>query len=161
MQRSISRRSATRRPSGQPEQVTASSTAYSSCGEKRMASASGGGCDRDFITGGGTGRKLREERAVSGRGAAAQDRTSCHRQIDRVKQLSGGSAGIAAYPCAGNDRRKGRGDIQGDYLAGVSNRRKTRGNYRCRSAYHAEKHSLYAARKSRRRHRPSVPSCCG
>lgn len=104
MQRFLDKQTeATRRTSASLEQVTASSTAYSSAVEKSAA--------------------------ASTRLAAAQDRTSAafYRQIDSVKQLSGGLQELQRIQ-AQVRQAKGRGDIsQGDYLALVSETaRKTR-----------------------------------
>ncbi len=94
------------------------------------------------------GRKLREEQAQSAAVAAAQDRTSAafYRQIDSVKQLSGGLQELQRIQ-AQVRQAKGRGDIsQGDYLALVSETaRKTRELTDAEALATQKKHSLYAA----------------
>lgn len=95
MQRFLDKQTeATRRTSASLEQVTASSTAYSSAVEKSAAASTRLAADVDQTRQRveALGRKLREEQAQSAAVAAAQDRTSAafYRQIDSVKQLSGG-----------------------------------------------------------------------
>ncbi|HFG6487367.1 TPA: phage tail length tape measure family protein, partial [Salmonella enterica subsp. enterica serovar Weltevreden] len=122
---------ATRRTSASLDQVTASSTAYSSAVEKSAAASTRLAADVDQTRQRveALGRKLREEQAQSAAVAAAQDRTSAafYRQIDSVKQLSGGLQELQRIQ-AQVRQAKGRGDIsQGDYLALVSETaRKTR-----------------------------------
>ncbi len=115
MQRFLDKQTeATRRTSASLEQVTASSTAYSSAVEKSAAASTRLAADVDQT-------RQRVE--------AAQDRTSAafYRQIDSVKQLSGGLQELQRIQ-AQVRQAKGRGDIsQGDYLALVSETaRKTR-----------------------------------
>lgn len=132
MQRFLDKQTeATRRTSASLEQVTASSTAYSSAVEKSAAASTRLAADVDQTRQRveALGRKLREEQAQSAAVAAAQDRTSAafYRQIDSVKQLSGGLQELQRIQ-AQVRQAKGRGDIsQGDYLALVSETaRKTR-----------------------------------
>lgn len=132
MQRFLDKQTeATRRTSASLEQVTASSTAYSSSVEKSAAASTRLAADVDQTRQRveALGRKLREEQAQSAAVAAAQDRTSAafYRQIDSVKQLSGGLQELQRIQ-AQVRQAKGRGDIsQGDYLALVSETaRKTR-----------------------------------
>ncbi|EAO3575112.1 phage tail tape measure protein, partial [Salmonella enterica] len=132
MQRFLDKQTeATRRTSASLEQVTASSTAYSSSVEKSAAASARLAADVDQTRQRveALGRKLREEQAQSAAVAAAQDRTSAafYRQIDSVKQLSGGLQELQRIQ-AQVRQAKGRGDIsQGDYLALVSQTaRKTR-----------------------------------
>ncbi|ECY3264622.1 phage tail tape measure protein, partial [Salmonella enterica subsp. enterica serovar Saintpaul] len=132
MQRFLDKQTeATRRTSASLEQVTASSTAYSSSVEKSAAASARLAADVDQTRQRveALGRKLREEQAQSAAVAAAQDRTSAafYRQIDSVKQLSGGLQELQRIQ-AQVRQAKGRGDIsQGDYLALVSETaRKTR-----------------------------------
>ncbi|HFW5147103.1 TPA: phage tail tape measure protein [Salmonella enterica subsp. enterica serovar Potsdam] len=132
MQRFLDKQTeATRRTSAGLEQVTASSTAYSSAVEKSAAASTRLAADVDQTRQRveALGRKLREEQAQSAAVAAAQDRTSAafYRQIDSVKQLSGGLQELQRIQ-AQVRQAKGRGDIsQGDYLALVSETaRKTR-----------------------------------
>ncbi|EDT9220651.1 DUF1983 domain-containing protein [Salmonella enterica subsp. indica] len=132
MQRFLDKQTeATRRTSASLEQVTASSTAYSSAVEKSAAASARLAADVDQTRQRveALGRKLREEQAQSAAVAAAQDRTSAafYRQIDSVKQLSGGLQELQRIQ-AQVRQAKGRGDIsQGDYLALVSETaRKTR-----------------------------------
>ncbi|WP_072095217.1 phage tail tape measure protein, partial [Salmonella enterica] len=125
MQRFLDKQTeATRRTSASLEQVTASSTAYSSAVEKSAAASTRLAADVDQTRQRveALGRKLREEQAQSAAVAAAQDRTSAafYRQIDSVKQLSGGLQELQRIQ-AQVRQAKGRGDIsQGDYLALVS-----------------------------------------
>ncbi|APF10166.1 phage tail tape measure protein [Salmonella enterica subsp. enterica serovar Typhimurium] len=127
MQRFLDKQTeATRRTSASLEQVTASSTAYSSAVEKSAAASTRLAADVDQTRQRveALGRKLREEQAQSAAVAAAQDRTSAafYRQIDSVKQLSGGLQELQRIQ-AQVRQAKGRGDIsQGDYLALVSER---------------------------------------
>ncbi|EHX9491774.1 phage tail tape measure protein [Salmonella enterica] len=132
MQRFLDKQTeATRRTSASLEQVTASSTAYSSSVEKSAAASARLAADVDQTRQRveALGRKLREAQAQSAAVAAAQDRTSAafYRQIDSVKQLSGGLQELQRIQ-AQVRQAKGRGDIsQGDYLALVSETaRKTR-----------------------------------
>ncbi|EBC5057111.1 phage tail tape measure protein [Salmonella enterica] len=132
MQRFLDKQTeATRRTSASLEQVTASSTAYSSSVEKSAAASARLAADVDQTRQRveALGRKLREEQAQSAAVAAVQDRTSAafYRQIDSVKQLSGGLQELQRIQ-AQVRQAKGRGDIsQGDYLALVSETaRKTR-----------------------------------
>lgn len=132
MQRFLDKQTeATRRTSASLDQVTASSTAYSSAVEKSAAASTRLAADVDQTRQRveALGRKLREEQAQSAAVAAAQDRTSAafYRQIDSVKQLSGGLQELQRIQ-AQVRQAKGRGDIsQGDYLALVSETaRKTR-----------------------------------
>ncbi|EFU5348006.1 phage tail tape measure protein, partial [Salmonella enterica] len=95
MQRFLDKQTeATRRASASLGLVTASSTAYSSSVEKSAAASARLAADVDQTRQRveALGRKLREEQAQSAAVAAAQDRTSAafYRQIDSVKQLSGG-----------------------------------------------------------------------
>ncbi|EHG7400472.1 phage tail tape measure protein, partial [Salmonella enterica subsp. enterica serovar 4,[5],12:i:-] len=125
MQRFLDKQTeATRRTSASLDQVTASSTAYSSAVEKSAAASTRLAADVDQTRQRveALGRKLREEQAQSAAVAAAQDRTSAafYRQIDSVKQLSGGLQELQRIQ-AQVRQAKGRGDIsQGDYLALVS-----------------------------------------
>ncbi len=110
MQRFLDKQTeATRRTSASLDQVTASSTAYSSAVEKSAAASTRLAADVDQTRQRveALGRKLREEQAQSAAVAAAQDRTSAafYRQIDSVKQLSGGLQELQRIQ-ARYDRRK-------------------------------------------------------
>ncbi len=150
MQRFLDKQTeATRRTSASLEQVTASSTAYSSAVEKSAAASTRLAADVDQTRQRveALRRKLREEQAQSAAVAAAQDRTSAafYRQIDSVKQLSGGLQELQRIRA--QVRQAKRGDIsQGDYLALVSETAgKTRELTDAEALATQKKHSLYAA----------------
>lgn len=118
MQRFLDKQTeATRRTSASLEQVTASSTAYSSAVEKSAAASTRLAADVDQTRQRveALGRKLREEQAQSAAVAAAQDRTSAafYRQIDSVKTVKRWSAGAAAYPGAGTTGERTRRYLTG------------------------------------------------
>lgn len=93
-------------------------------------------------------QKMREEQTQAAAVAQAQDVAAAafYRQIDSVKQLSGGLQELQRIQ-AQVRQAKGRGDIsQGDYLALVSETaRKTRELTDAEALATQKKHSLYAA----------------
>lgn len=123
MQRFLDKQTeATRRTSASLEQVTASSTAYSSAVEKSAAASTRLAADVDQTRQRveALGRKLREEQAQSAAVAAAQDRTSGMYMTGASMVLGGVAQMLAPKPKMSEMRQTDNGR-QNTYFSSLDN----------------------------------------